>query len=238
MNYQTSPDIDPSKPLTPDAVVLFQRFQQDADRATVDALIHAEVDRHLKLCELTILYYASCSYYWCELPEHPIMDVNTWTLQALEKRGFQVERHSAGRRRKVSDEADRQRVIEGVYFRDYSTASWLSTSLSAKGNREWRRRVRLENAERKQNPPKPCSRLSEGKIVESNAIWAGILDGDFLVEVQEIHHRSFLCVFNLAGECLHSEETSLAYGATFGPDSGDVREWQERGARIVKHMRM
>lgn len=237
MNYETEPDIDPLKPLTPGAVCLFQRFQQETDRATLAALLEAEVERHLKLCETTILYYASCTFYWCELPQHPIADVNTWAFEELKKRGFEIEHHSIGVRRKVPEGHARQSEIEAVEIRTYATASWLDVPPSKQRQREWRRRELLEDAERTKHPPQPCSKTAEGKIVESNAVWAAVLDGTFLVEVQRIHHRHFLCVFDNSGVCFQCEETHVAFGATFGPDIGNIAEWQERALTIVESRR-
>lgn len=36
---------------------------------------------------------------------------------------------------------------------------------------------------------------------------------------------------------LHAEDVELAYGATFGPDIGDIRTWQELAMEVVDSRR-
>ena len=91
MNYHGSPDLDPKQDLTVDAVSLFQRFRQDKDVETVDALLEQEFARHLKLWELAILHAANADIDWCDLPRHPILDFDIWARQHYEKMGFEVE---------------------------------------------------------------------------------------------------------------------------------------------------
>lgn len=233
MNYHSKPDINPNEPLTVDDVILFQRFQQDADRKTLDDLLEAEVARHLKLCELAILYYASCTFYWCELPRHPIGDVNTWAFAELEKRGFTIEHRPVGVHRNVADDANRPQQMEALQSRTYPTASWGNSVPSQTRQKEWRRRESLENIERTKNPPQPRSKIVYAQVVESDAIWASVVDKKHLVEVQRIRQRTFLCLFELSGKCLHCEETHEAFSAMAGPDLEAMAKWKERARVIV-----
>jgi hypothetical protein len=60
-----------------------------------------------------------------------------------------------------------------------------------------------------------------------------VFDDNYRVEVQDVFHGYLLCIFDGDGECLHSEPTSVSYGASFGPDACDVASWQERVAAII-----
>lgn len=222
MNYQCDPDVDPEKNLTADAVRLFQRFRQDTDRNTVSDLLEREIARHIKLCELAILYYADCRHYWAELPPHPIPDVMTCSFRHLREQGFKVEWDKSS----------------GARGRTRWTASWLHASANAELLAdEWDRRVQLEDEERLRHPPKPLSRVEGGKVDPGQAIWATVVDGSFVVEVQPIAERSFLCVFAPEGKCLTCEETPVSFDALFGPDIGDVANWEKRALEIVDSLK-
>lgn len=60
-------------------------------------------------------------------------------------------------------------------------------------------------------------------------VWQSILDDRFLVEVHRLSsHNGTLHIFdhNKNDEEIFSHPVELAYGAMFGPDSGDVLAWQ------------
>ncbi|MBE2213508.1 MAG: hypothetical protein IAE82_06520 [Opitutaceae bacterium] len=236
MDYQCAPDIDRHKDLTANSVRLFQRFKQEADRQTLETLLDEEVARHTKLCELAILYYASSRYYWALLPRHPIQDVNTWTFRHLEEMGFKIEHRTTGRQRDVESDLDRSRRLTAVEVEHCTTANWFhhtgndGEDISA----EWQRREALEDENRSKNPPRPTSVIVDGEIKEANAVWAATLDRKYVVEVQRINGRNFLCVFDMTNRsCLHCEHTNVTFGAMFGPDAGDVAEWQDRAMKII-----
>lgn len=240
MNYECSPDIDRNQDLTVNALRLFHRFRQEADLNTLSTLLDEETARHIKLCELSILYYASCDYYWAPLPRHPIQDVNTWTFRHLEEMGFRIEHRTTGRRKEVEDEMNRDKRLSAVEVEYCSTAGWFHGSDDPRHDisAEWRRREALEDADRAKNPPTPTAEIVDGEIKSAEAAWAAILDQQYIVEVQCIHGRNFLCVFDLATKkCLRFEETEVAFGAMFGPDVGDVAQWQERAKQIVDSIR-
>lgn len=238
MDYQCDRDIGPNKDLTVEALRLFQRFRQSADEEWLLRTWDDEVHRHLKLCELTILYFAGLGFYWCDLPLHPIAEVNNHVFNELRDRGFSVERNSTGRREEVEDRSDRSKRLHAVVVQTVWTARWLHAGVSNEQlNLEWQRREALENEDLERNPPRPKSSLEQGKITSSGAIWSAVLDDKYLVEVQQIHQRAFLLLFTFDGTCVHREETCLSYGALFGPDSGDVAEWTARAMAIVDALR-
>lgn len=72
------------------------------------------------------------------------------------------------------------------------------------------------------NPPKRQSTGTGDEIDGGDAVWAAVLDKRHIVEVQRINHRNYRCLFDLDGKFRHVEETNVAYGATFGPDVGDL----------------
>jgi hypothetical protein len=236
MNYHCPPDVDRTKNLTANAVRLFQRFRQDTDLATLSTWLDEETARHVKLCELSILYHASCGFYWAPLPHHPISDVNVWADLHLEKMGFKIEHSSRGRKYEVPDEMNRDSRLQAVVVEHKSTASWSHAPASDRDHisAEWRRREQLEDEDRAANPPTPTTEIADGEIKGSSAVWAAVLDKKYLVEVQRIHGRNFLCLFDLGNrQCVHFERTNVAFGAMFGPDAGDVAQWQERAMQIV-----
>ncbi len=234
IDYNSDPDL-PATRLTVDAVMLFQRFQQTADRERVDALLEAEVEQHLKLCELAILYAASNDCSWSILPEHPLPDVELWTCDRLKEAGFKIEHHLEGSKIIVPSSMSKGQKLETVDLRSYFTAKWLlAKGLSPKKTAaEWRRREKLEDKARKSYVPIAQSRIEDGKLVIGSVAWAAVLDHKYIVEVQEIIHLDMLCIFDDSGKCLHAEPTNVAYGATFGPDIGDVAQWEERATAII-----
>jgi hypothetical protein len=240
MNYQCPPDLDPNKDLTPNAVRLFQRFKQEEDGKTLSRLLDEETARHIKLCELAILYYANCGFLWAPLPNHPIQDVNIWADRHLEEMGFKIEHDTRGRRQEVEDETNSDQKVTTIVVEHRTTASWRRWSDRDQESleTEWNRREALEEEDRSRNPPIATSVIVGGEIKESKAAWSAILDKKYIVEVQRIHCRNFLCVFELASkQCLHFEQTDVAFGAMFGPDVGDVAMWQDRAMKIIDSLK-
>jgi hypothetical protein len=235
MNYRCNPDIDQAQALDVDAISLFQRFSQETDKKTVDALLDQEFARHVKLCELAILNAAKADILWCDLPKHPIQDFDIWAVQHFEKMGFEVEHRYTANTQTVPSEHDEKKKIEAVVVRSYFTAKWhLAKPLDpTKVSAEWRRRELLEDQELVANPPKRQSTGTGDDIESGKSLWAAVLDERHVVEIQRINHRSYLCLFDLDGKFRHAEETNVAFGAMFGPDVGDLEAWQERAVKIV-----
>lgn len=237
MDYQCAPDIDPTKDLTSSAVQLFQRFRQAADAETLSKLLDEETARHIKLCEMAILYYASCGYFWAPLPRHPMLDVNIWAFRHLEDMGFKIKHDTTGKEREVPNEYNRESTLKAIVVEHSSTANWLkwSESDSDRLDAEWLRREALEEEDRSRNPPTQLSVVVDGTIKETTAAWAAVVEDAYVVEVRRIHGPKFLCIFDIAtGRCIHQEKTNVAFGATFGPDAGDVAMWQDRAMEIVR----
>jgi len=235
MNYHSKPDLDPNQDLTVDALSLFQRFQQDADKKTVATLLDQELARHLKLCELAILHAANADMYWCDLPRHPMLDFDIWARRHLEKLGFETEFSRTACKETVPDKNDTKKSISAVVVHSSLTAKWfLAKPLNQEAvAAEWHRRENLEAEELIKTPPERQSHGSGQDFDEGKAVWAVILDGKFVIEVQRRNHGAFLCIFGLDGKCLHTEQTNLSFGAVFGPDVLDVAAWQTRAQQIV-----
>jgi hypothetical protein len=235
MNYECQPDIDPEIDLNVDAVGLFQRFRQDVDVKTVDTLLDQEFARHIKLCELAILHAANADIYWCELPQHPLMDFDLWARQHLEKMGFVVEFTRIATKEAVPCDEEGKKTLKTVVVRSRLVAKWfLGKPLNPElASSEWHRREALEDGDLVTNPPQRESHGTGDDIDNGAAVWAAVLDKQYVVEVQRINHRSYLCLFDLTGKCLFFEKTNVAYGAMFGRDIGDVAIWQDRATAIV-----
>lgn len=236
MDYHCPPDLRPDQDLTVDALKLFQRYRLDQDVARVGTLLDEEVTRHLRLCELAIMHAAASGISWAKLPQHPLLDVDVAVARDLEKKGFVVEfRHVAREEELPNAHNEKERIkatsIESAYIAKWFLAPSLDETTTAA---EWRRRRTLEDEELSRNPPQRQS-TGAGKDLDSGpAIWAGILDEKFVVEVQSRLTRNFLCVFDVVtGRCLHTEETNVSYGAQFGPDVLDVDQWGRRAQEIV-----
>jgi hypothetical protein len=235
MNYHCSPDLDPKQDLTVDAVSLFQRFQQEADRKTVDDLLQQELARHLKLWELAILHAASADMYWCDLPRHPIHDFDVWARRHLEKMGFEVEFSQTAQEETLPARNDSKKTLKVVVARLALTAKWsLAKQLNEEAvAAEWRRRERLESDDLVQNPPERRSRGIGGDFDGGDTVWAAVIDRKFIVEVQRRNQGACLCLFGVDGKCLHVEPTALAFGEVFGADVSDVAGWQDRAQQLV-----
>jgi hypothetical protein len=236
MNYRATPDLPPGKDLTIDAVSLFQRFRQSRDLGRVDRLWQAEVNKHIALCELAIMTAAGGTYYWCDLPEHALLSVTVTAHRHLEEQGFEIKHIEELQNKEVVDRYSgngKKIKVKTVRFR--STASWgLKKLLNQKAvSKEWKRRENMEDTERKKKVPKLRSKIVGDKFEPGDVAWAAVLDQKYVVEVQRILHRDFLCIFKIGGKFLFSEPTNVAYGAMFGPDVGDVAMWQERALQIV-----
>lgn len=238
MNYQCGPDLDPKQDLTVDAVSRFQRFRQSEDVAAVEALLDQEFARHIKFCELAILQAAQSNIYWCDLPRHPLDGFDLSTTDHLEKMGFQVEYTRTACEETAPSESDKKKTLSATVVRSRFVAKWfmakpLQPEVEAA---EWHRRMELEDKNLIVNPPQRQSSGSGGTCEElqcGNALWATVLDGKFVVEIQRINHRNYLCLFEIGGRVLHVEPTNVAFGAMFGPDVGDVAKWEERAVEIV-----
>lgn len=236
IDYQTKPDLDLGRDLTVDDLSLFQRFQQSADVALVDQLWEAEFTKHLKLCELTILVAARNQCYWAELPEHPIQDFNVLVARHLEEvAGFSVRFEKETYTVKASDHVDKGRVLEVVQIRRRTIVSWLAAEAlnESRVDDEWRRREEIEEAAREAHRPTMRSTLSGSQIGATNAIWASVLDGKYVVEVQQVYHKNLLCIFALDGGLLHHEPTNVAFGADLGADGHDIATWEARAIEII-----
>lgn len=238
MNYQCNPDLDPKQDLTVDAVSLFQRFRQAEDVAAVDALLDQEFARHITLCELAILQAAQSDIYWCELPRHPLDGFDLWTSAHLEKMGFQVEYSRIGSEETVPCEWSKEKTLSAVVVRSRFVAKWfMAKPLQPEAeSAEWQRRVELEDKDLIANPPhrKSSGSARTGEDLEcGEAVWAMVLDGKYVVEIQRINHANYLCLFEIEGRFLHVEPTNVAFGAMFGPDVSDVAKWEERALEIV-----
>lgn len=57
-------------------------------------------------------------------------------------------------------------------------------------------------------------------------VWGGVLDDVYLCEVYDKDGQGILMV-KKDDVVLHSVDVTLSYGAIFGPDIGDIYEWQD-----------
>jgi hypothetical protein len=157
--------------------------------------------------------------------------------------GFQVEYTCTACEETAPSEYDRNKTMSATVVRSRFVAKWFMAKplepelLSA----EWRRRMELEDKDLIANPPHRQSSGSGGpgeQIECGEAVWAMVLDGKYAVEIQRIHHGSYLCLFEVGGRFLHGEPTNVAFGAMFGPDVSDVAKWEERAVKIVDGWRV
>jgi hypothetical protein len=149
--------------------------------------------------------------------------------------GFQIEFAKTGCKERVPDRDDSKRIISAVVVESALTAKWfLAKPLNPEAvAAEWLRREGLEGKDLIQNPPQRQSHGTAGDFDGGETVWAAVLDGKFIIEVQRRNQGAFLCLFGLDGKCLHVEPTDLSYGAVFGPDVCDVAGWQDRAQQIV-----
>ena len=235
MDYQCQPDLEPTSDLTVDAVGLFQRFRQEPDTKLVEALLDQELARQIKLCELAIVCSARVGYYWCELPKHPLEQIEVMVFRHLAKMGFQIEQHSTATDVTVPYRHDCKKTVTTTVVKSYSTAGWLTAKpLDQQATAaEWLRREAREQEDLKNNPPHRRSSGSGKDLAAGDAVWAAVLDGRFVIEVHELNHGACLCIFDRDGKCVHVESTGLSFGAMFGADMLDVAGWRSRAQQVV-----
>ena len=70
-------------------------------------------------------------------------------------------------------------------------------------------------------------------MAQTDAVWRSRLDGKYDVYVERSGYYTGVLRIARGEEILHAEEVALAYGALFGPDVGDVADWQERAIEVV-----
>ncbi|MDO8587595.1 MAG: hypothetical protein Q7T82_11205 [Armatimonadota bacterium] len=103
--------------------------------------------------------------------------------------------------------------MSAVVVRSRFFAKWfLAKPLQPEAvSAEWQRRQALEDNNLVANPPQRQSSGSGRAGMElecGEAIWATILDGKYVVEIQRINHTSYLCLFEIEGRFLHVEPTN------------------------------
>jgi len=67
----------------------------------------------------------------------------------------------------------------------------------------------------------------------SNELWRGTLDEIYVASVVRTGPYEGLLSISKDGEALGSCPVTLAYGASFGPDAGNVHDWQEWATAFV-----
>lgn len=237
VDYGSPPDLDHPEGLTVDRIALFQRFRQSADLTYVDQRWMAEVARHIELCELAILWAARNDIYWCRLPWHPVLDINVFAVRHLNKMGFRIEHHDQAERKIVHVDWRREKKEPAVVVDSYSTVNWYFAKQKNETSVEFARRIALEKLFLAENKPRRLSTGSGNNLKPGNAVWAGMLDHKYIVEVQRTLGHSRLCLFDLKGMLIHHEETNVSFSAVFGADVSDIAGWKDRAASIVDGLR-
>lgn len=239
INYQTIPDIILTHDLTLAALLLFQSFTQEPDRKTVSDLLEAELSKHIKLCEVTILYHASLDLYWAELPRHAVQDVNTRTANHFRELGFQVEYQRQAVDMSVPSAHEPGQLVNTVVVESKILVKWFATLPvdKEKFTTECRRRKQLEDDYLLAHPPERLSTGDGPSLVRNGAVWAASVSETYRAEIQRHFHRAFFCVFDSSGKLLFREETDVSFGATFGPDVGDTAYWEQRALEIISGFR-
>jgi hypothetical protein len=71
-------------------------------------------------------------------------------------------------------------------------------------------------------------------------VWGAHLDNRYLVEVQrKDRDTAIVCIFDHQDndKLIYSNDTTLAYGAAYGPDSEDVARWEEECVEFVDSLK-
>ena len=69
--------------------------------------------------------------------------------------------------------------------------------------------------------------------MQAHEVWESELDERYVVKVVRLApYQGQLQIWD-GGEVLHTEPVSLSYDALFGPDVGDVYQWQELAVRFI-----
>jgi len=95
----------------------------------------------------------------------------------------------------------------------------------------------------------------EPLLVYPDLVWYGMVDKSYVVEVHRLDqalaeklqiqqesydpaYQGVLCIFEQNGDkqLLYFDKVILAYGAPFGPDTGDVAMWQEKVVNFIDNI--
>lgn len=68
---------------------------------------------------------------------------------------------------------------------------------------------------------------------ESDLVWASVCDGIYDVKVYRLAPYKAVLVVTHGDDELGRKDVGLSYDSRFGPDMGDIEEWQIEGAKIV-----
>jgi hypothetical protein len=229
VDYRAEPDLVGE--LTPEKIFMFQTFCQSADVAQVELLEKAELERHLQLSLLSILRSARLGLNWCELPNHPILDYSVTVHAELKRMGYTIKHESDIHKQNVFSSDGTSSLVTSVKHR--TVASWmLEENLSPKIAAEYSRRLEMESMALNTYVPRPTT-LVDGNMQRGDVAWNSVIDC-YLIEIQRILRRNFLCIFELqGGQHRFHEETSVSFGAAFGPDLEDIEHWLARAREII-----
>jgi hypothetical protein len=87
--------------------------------------------------------------------------------------------------------------------------------------------------------PKATYDLKNNKVIDRGlSVYAGILDLRYKIEVipqEGKTHLGTLAIYDGKDndKLIHQEEVTISYGAVFGPDMGDVSEWQSKAIAVI-----
>lgn len=71
-------------------------------------------------------------------------------------------------------------------------------------------------------------------MTHEEIVWEARMDGRYDVRVvREADYQGKLIIKDMDGSVLDERTVRLSYGARFGPDVGDVDEWQRTAAGVV-----
>lgn len=81
--------------------------------------------------------------------------------------------------------------------------------------------------------PESANKKPASRQKSAATIWMSTLDGRYIVAVRRLAEYRGQFTIHDGDKLLHRERVGLAYGAIFGPDVDDVREWQEIALKVV-----
>jgi len=67
----------------------------------------------------------------------------------------------------------------------------------------------------------------------SDNIWEATLDGKYLCTVTRIDEYTGQLKVQDGDNLMLDETVGLSFGAIFGPDTGDVQDWQEKCINVI-----
>jgi len=86
--------------------------------------------------------------------------------------------------------------------------------------------------------PEDANRKPASRKRSAATVWTSTLDDRYIVAVRRLAEYRGKLTIREGDKLIHHQEVGLAYGAIFGPDVDNIREWQEIALKVVDGLKV